>query len=125
MQAIFEVVGADDFSDIVLSGGLKVGRNDIDSQKTQRSKLNAKMHRKRLAIKRKLSVSCLRMNNARMVALADALMPETIKVRFIDPFSGGVAVVKEFYGSTVESTTLVTIGDDIYWDGTTFNLIEV
>lgn len=125
MQAIFEIVGAEDFSDIVVAGGLKVSRNDIDSPKTGRSKMNAKMHRKRLAIKRKLSVTCLRMNNARMAALADALMPETIKVRFIDPYSGGVAVEKEFYGSSVESTTLVTIGDDVYWDGTTFNLIEV
>lgn len=125
MQAIFEIVGAEDFSDIVVAGGLKVSRNDIDSPKTGRSKMNAKMHRRRLAIKRKLSVTCLRMNNARMAALADALMPEIIQVRFIDPYSGGVAVVKEFYGSTVESTTLVTIGDDVYWDGTTFNLIEV
>ena len=57
MQAIFEIVGAEDFSDIVVAGGLKVSRNDIDSPKTGRSKMNAKMHRRRLAIKRKLSGS--------------------------------------------------------------------
>ena len=50
MQAIFEIVGAEDFSDIVVAGGLKVSRNDIDSPKTGRSKMNAKMHRRRLAI---------------------------------------------------------------------------
>lgn len=125
MQAIlFEVVGAEDFSDIVVSGGIKWSRNDIDSKQTGRSKLDAKMHRKRLAIKRKLTVSCLRMGIARMKALNAAIMPETIQVRFLDPIAGEV-ITKTFYGSTVEATTLVKSGDDVYWEGTSFSLIEV
>ena len=123
MKAIF-MVGDEDFSDIVAAGGIKWSRNDIDSAKTSRSKLDAKMHRKRLAIKRKLSVSCMRMGVDRMKALNAAIMPETVSVTFLDPIAGE-HITRTFYGSTVEATTQITVGDDVYWDGTSFNLIEV
>lgn len=123
MQAIFKV-GDKDFSDIVGAGGIKWSRNDIDSAKTGRSKLDAQMHRKRLAIKRKLSVSCLSMGISRMKELNAAIMPETVSVTFLDPIAGE-PITRTFYGSTVEATTLITVGDDVRWDSTSFNLIEV
>ena len=81
------------------------------------------MHRKRLAVKRKLSVKCMRMNTETMIALNTALLPETVQITFLDAIEG--VVTKTFYGSTVEATTQTTEGDETYWENTSFKLIEV
>lgn len=122
-KACFIVDGVD-YSHLIPEGGIGWSRNDIDSSNTGRSKLTAKMYRKRLAIKRKLSVSCRRMNTAECVALNKSISPESIKVKFLDPLEGAV-VEKQFYGSSVQATTQISMGDETYWDGVTFNLTEM
>lgn len=123
MKAIFKV-GDKDFSRLLVEGGLKWSRNDIDSELTKRSKLTAKMYRKRLAVKRKLSVSCRRMTTAEIHELNQAILPEKISVTYLDPLEGQI-VTKDFYGSSVDATTQITIGDETYWDGVSFNIIEM
>lgn len=123
MKAIFKV-GDKDFSRLLVEGGLKWSRNDIDSELTKRSKLTAKMYRKRLAVKRKLSVSCRRMTTTEIHELNQAILPEKISVTYLDPLEGQV-VTKDFYGSSVDATTQITMGDEVYWDGVGFNIIEM
>lgn len=123
MKAVFKV-GDKDFSRLLVEGGIKWSRNDIDSELTKRSKLTAKMYRKRLAVKRKLSVTCRRLSTAEIHELNQAILPETIQVTFLDPLEGQV-VTKEFYGSSVEATTQISMGDDTYWDGVSFNIVEM
>lgn len=123
MKAIFKV-GDKDFSRLLTEGGLKWSRNDIDSELTKRSKLTAKMYRKRLAVKRKLSVTCKRMTTAEVKELNQAILPEKITVTYLDPLEGQV-VTKDFYGSSVDATTQITMGDETYWDGVSFNIIEM
>ena len=123
MKAILKI-GDKDFTRLLTEGGLKWSRNDIDSELTKRSKLTAKMYRKRLAVKRKLSVSCKRMTTAEVKELNQAILPEKISVTYLDPLEGQV-VTKDFYGSSVDATTQISIGDETYWDGAGFNIIEM
>ena len=124
MTACFIVDTTKDFSRLVAEGGIVWSRNDIDSKLTKRSNLTAKMYRKRLAIKRKLQISCLRMTLAEYHALNQAICPETIRVTFLDPLEGAV-VTKQFYGSSIECATQVSEGDETYFDGVSFSLIEM
>lgn len=121
-KAVFKIDGVD-FTHLLPESAIGWSRNDIDTQKTARSTLDAKMHRKRLAVKRKLSVKCMRMNTETMIALNTALLPETVQITFLDAIEG--VVTKTFYGSTVEATTQTTEGDETYWENTSFKLIEV
>ena len=123
MKAIFKV-GDKDLTSLLVEGGLKWSRNDIDSELTKRSKLTAKMYRKRLAVKRKLSVTCKRMTTAEVKELNQAILPEKISVTYLDPLEGQV-VTKDFYGSSADATTQITMGDEVYWDGVSFNIIEM
>ncbi|MCI9026688.1 MAG: hypothetical protein HFF47_01415 [Lawsonibacter sp.] len=123
MKAIFKV-GDKDFTRFLEEGGIKWSRNDVDSELTKRSKLTAKMYRKRLATKRKLSITCKRMTTAEVHELNQAILPEKISVTYLDPLEGQV-VTKEFYGSSVDATTQISMGDETYWDGVGFNIIEM
>ena len=123
MKAILKV-GDKDFTRLLMEGGLKWSRNDIDSELTKRSKLTAKMYRKRLAVKRKLSVACKRMTTTEIHELNQAILPEKISVTYLDPLEGQV-VTKDCYGSSVDATTQISIGDETYWDGVGFNIIEM
>jgi len=123
MKAIFKV-GDKDFTRFLEEGGIKWSRNDVDSELTKRSKLTAKMYRKRLATKRKLSITCKRMTTAEVHELNQAILPEKISVTYLDTLEGQV-VTKEFYGSSVDATTQISMGDETYWDGVGFNIIEM
>lgn len=123
----FEVNGEfKDFSDIVAAGGLKVIRTTIHTAKTGRSKLApAPMHIGILARKRKIPVTCLRMTDARIRELEAAIGQEpSFRARYKD-FAYAEPVIKTFYNTEVESAILYADGEDVYWDGATFNLVEV
>ena len=121
-KAVFKI-GDKDFSHLLPEAAISWSRNDIDSSKTGRSQIDATMIRKRLAIKRKLNITCRRMDTATIIALNTALLPETVRITFLDAIEG--VVTKTFYGSSVEATTQITIGDETYWENTSFSLIEV
>ena len=120
--AVFKI-GNQDFSHILPEGAIGWSRNDIDTSKTGRSTMDGRMHRSRLAIKRKLTVSCFQMDTATMIALNQALLPETIEVTYLDAIEG--VTTRTFYGSSVEGTTQIVIDGETYWKDTTFSLIEV
>ena len=121
-KAIF-MVGDQDFTHLIPEAAIGWSRKDIDSSKTVRSTIDATMIRKRLAIKRTLNITCRRMDTATIIALNTALLPETVRITFLDAIEG--VVTKTFYGSSVEATTQITIGDETYWENTSFSLVEV
>lgn len=120
MQAIFKI-DSQDFTHLVEEGGLRWSRNDLDAPNAGRS-LDGVMQRKRVAAKRKLSVSCLRMDTETIMGLNKALYPQFIQVTYLDPIDG--VTTRTFYGSTVEAATQTVIDGETYWDGTSFALIE-
>lgn len=120
MTAVFKIDGVD-FTRVVEEGGIRWSRNDLDADETGRY-INGNMRRNRIAVKRKLSVSCLRMDTETIIALNNALYPQFIRVTFLDAIDG--ETTRTFYGSTVEATTQISIDGETYWDGTSFSLIE-
>lgn len=120
MKAIFKI-GDQDFTSLVEASGIRWTRNDLDAEGAGRN-LNGVMQRKRVAVKRKLSITCLRMDTGTIMALNKALYPQFISVTFLDPIDG--ITTRTFYGSTVEATTQVSINGMTYWDGATFSLVE-
>lgn len=120
MEAIFKI-GDVDFSHLIEESGLQWSRNDLDAERAGRN-LNGIMQRKRVAVKRKLSISCLRMDTETITRLNTALYPQFISVTYLDPLDG--MTTRTFYGSTVEATTQIVIDGETYWEGTTFSLIE-
>ena len=120
MEAVFQIDGVD-FTHSIIEGGIKWSRNDLDSEQSGRT-LDGVMHRSRTAVKRKLSVSCMPMDTEQMIRLNDALYPEFIQVTYLDPIDG--ITTRTFYGSTVDSTTQITMDGVTRWEDTSFNLIE-
>lgn len=120
MKAVFKI-GDKDFSRLLEAGGIKWSRNDLDAEGAGRS-LDGIMRRKRVAVKRKLSFTCLRMDTETLMALNGALYPQFVSVTYLDPIDG--VATRTFYGSSVESTTQVVVNGETYWEGTTFSLIE-
>lgn len=121
MEATFKLNDID-FSNLLEEGGIKWSRNDLDADATGRD-LTGRMRRKRVAVKRKLAFTCLRMDTATMKRLNESLMPQTVKVTYLDPIDG--ISTRTFYGSSVEATTQIVINGETYWEGTTFSLIEM
>lgn len=121
MKAVFKIDGVD-FTHILSSGGIKWSRNDIDAGTAGRD-LSGRMRRKRIATKRKLGFTCLRMDTQTLAALNEALMPQSVRVTYLDPVDG--ESTRTFYGSAVEATTQVVINGETYWEGTAFSLIEM
>lgn len=120
MDAVFKINGAD-FTHLLSEGAIKWSRNDLDSEETGRT-LDGMMHRTRIDIKRKLSVTTMMLTTEQIVELNSALEPAFVSVTYLDPLEG--ITTRTFYGSTVESTTQITMDGETYWTGTTFNLIE-
>lgn len=100
-KACFIVDTTKDFTAYIVEGGIQWSRNDIDSKLTKRSNLTAKMYRKRLAIKRKLTVTCRRMTTAECHELNTAICPEVICLRWLYGAEGSGALRREASGHTL------------------------
>lgn len=120
MEAVFKIDGVD-FTRLLDESGIQWSRNDLDADSTGRN-LNGVMQRKRVAVKRKLSISCKHMDTDTITALNKALYPQFVSVTYLDPIDG--ETTRTFYGSSVETTTQTVINGETYWEGTTFSLIE-
>lgn len=120
MEAVFRIDGVD-FTHLIGEGGIRWSRNDLDADGAGRA-LNGTMRRKRVAVKRKLAVNCLRMDTENIMALNQALYPQFVSVTYLDPIDG--VSTRTFYGSTVEATSQIVVEGKTYWEGTAFSLIE-
>ncbi len=120
MEAILKI-GDKDFTRLLSEGGIQWSRNDLDSDKSGRT-LDGVMHRSRVAVKRKLTVECMRMDTQTIMDLNRALLPKFVTVTYLDPIDG--VTTRTFYGSSVESTTQIVLEGETYWEGTRFSLVE-
>lgn len=115
-----------DWTWILLENSIKWSRNDLDSDKAGRT-LDGKMHRNRVAIKRKIEISgCKRLTTQQMALLNQDIMPETVTVSFLDAITGAV-YTGTFYGSTVNAAIMSydPLYNETYWEDYSFNLTEV
>ena len=115
------VINGHDYSRYVERKGLGWSRNDLDSDKTTRTK-DGRMRRDKITTKRKLSYNVIHMTREQLAQLDDDLSAATFNAKYLDLH--GVQM-REFYCSSFSATAVeVQDGNDI-WEGAAFNMIEV
>lgn len=102
--------------------GFTWGRNDIDSDEAGRT-MDGTMHRGRIAIKKRLDITCRPLTTAESNTLLNLIRPEFVEVEFTDPMDG--LIYATMYSNNVPATVMV-INDDgtEVWKGIKFPLIQ-
>lgn len=125
-KPIFQLNG-NDWTHILNEGSIHWARNDIDTKNTGRSNVTAAMYRKRLAMKRKLTIDNVkRLTTAQIAALNAEMNRNSFTCTFLDAITGQ-AYTATCYNSTVESATEVwdELHNETYWEDVTFSVIEM
>lgn len=115
------VINGHDYSRYVERKGLGWSRNDLDSDKTTRTK-GGRMRRDKITTKRKLSFKVVGMTQAMLAQLDDDLSEDTFSATYLDLH--GVQT-REFYCSSFSATAAeIQYGNDV-WEDASFDMIEV
>ena len=115
------IINGTDYSSAIASKGYGWSRNDLDSEKTTRTK-DGTMRRQKITTKRKLSYTTRSVPHATLAKLDEALNLPTVTVKYLDLH--GIRTSK-FYCSSLECTLEEAADDNEVWGGAKFNLIEV
>ena len=113
-----------DISDYIAPGGVKWTRSDVDGTNAGRG-LDGTMIRDRVAIKRRLDVTCRAMTLSEVSTVLALIEPEFVSVTYTDPRAGG-AVTTTMYSNNIPATlsTFKKPDGTEMWTGLTFPLIE-
>lgn len=115
-------INGNDYSRYVEKKGVGWTRNDLDSDKTTRTK-DGNMRRYKITTKRKLSYKMMNMTRAQLAALDDALSANTVNVTYLDLH--GIQT-RTFYCSSFSATLDMILSDDNdVWSEASFNIVEV
>ena len=115
------IINGTDYSDFIATKGYGWSRNDLDSDKSTRTK-DGKMRRDKITSKRKLNYTTRSMPRDKLAKLDDDLNETTVTAKYLDLH--GVRT-STFYCSSMECTLEEAADDNEVWGGATFNLIEV
>lgn len=115
------VINGHDYSKYVESKGFGWSRNDLDSEKTTRTK-DGNLRRDKIGTKRKLSYNMMNMKRELLAQLDDDLSEKTFSAKYSDLH--GVQT-RTFYCSSFNATMDSAYTDDGEWSGATFSMIEV
>ena len=106
------------------NGGYGVARNDVDSEESGRTTMDAAMHRDRIAVKMKLTIKCRPLTGAEARKILNAIYPEYVTVTYNDP-RVGIRENVTMHSNNVTSEYLFTKPDGTeLWRGINFPLIE-
>ena len=115
-------INGHDYSTYIEASGYGWSREDLDSEKTTRTK-DGRMRRDKITTKRKLSYTLFHMTRDQLAQLDDDLSPATFNVTYFDLHG---SMTKEFYCSSFSATLDTAYSEDgTEWSGASFNLIEV
>lgn len=115
------VINGHDYSQYIEMKGLGWSRNDLDSDKTVRTK-DGRMRRDKITTKRKLSYTMMNMSREFMAQLDDDLSADTFSATYRDPHG---TQTREFYCSSFSATLSDIQNEDDIWMDATFSAIEV
>lgn len=111
-----------DYSSYIKNGGYGWSRNDIDSEKTTRTK-DTKLRRDKLGTKRKLSYSMIPMPKEVLAQMDDDLSQATFTAKYDDLHGEST---RTFYSSSLQGTLTVVFENGVeLWQGASFSMIEV
>lgn len=109
-----------DYSKHIERQGMTWTRNDIDTDKTVRTK-DGKIRRDKIGTKRKLTFKLIHMTRQELAALDDALSETFYSATYMDLH--GVQT-RRFYTSEFTSTLESMYSNDGEWGEAEFNMIE-
>lgn len=115
------VINGHDYSRFVELKGLEWARNDLDSEKTKRTK-DGKMRRDKITTKRTAGYKLINMTQSELAQLDDDLSAETFSARYLDLH--GVKT-KTFYCSSFKARLSDVQNEEPHWDEASFTMIEV
>lgn len=116
------IINGHDYSAYIESDGYSWSREDIDSDKTTRTK-NGRLRRDKIGTKRKLSYSMIPMSRELLAQLDDDLSQPTFVATYLDLHG---QYQREFYCSSLPADLTMIINNGVeLWAGTSFSLIEV
>lgn len=123
---VFKINGVD-IMPFVAKGGFSWQRSDIDSSDSGRT-LDAVLHRKRVATKIRLDISCRPLKTEEASKVLTAIMPEYVSVEYTDPQVGSVVTKTMYSNNNPASVALIknagTPEEVTWWEGIDFPLIE-
>ena len=116
------IINGHDYSQFVEDKGYGWSREDLDSEKTVRTK-NGQLRRDKIGVKRKLSFTMMHMTRAQLAQLDEDLSQPSFHATYMDLHG---QQTRTFYCSSF-SVTLRQIwsGDEGTWEGAAFNLTEI
>lgn len=114
------VIGGVDYSKHIERQGMTWTRNDLDTDKTVRTKYG-KIRRDKIGTKRKLTFKLIHMTRQQLAALDDALSATFYDATYMDLH--GVQT-RRFYTSEFTSTLESLYSADGEWGEAEFNMIE-
>ena len=102
--------------------GIKLTRFDVEAPDTGRT-LDGVMHRGRVASKVRLDITCRPLTSDEAMVVLQAILPEFVTVRYIDPQNG--SVTRTMYSNNIPTICATVYPDgSAVWKGLTFPLIE-
>lgn len=114
-------INGHDYSRYIKQKGVGWARNDLDSDKTTRTK-DGRMRRQKITTKRKLTFTMFRMSRELLAQLDSDLSAQTFSATYRDLHG---TQSREFYCSSFSATLSdVQDGNDI-WEGASFSIIEI
>lgn len=116
------IINGHDYSKFIKNTGYGWSRNDLDSDKSTRTK-DGRLRRDKIATKRKLTYELMGMTRGQLAQLDDDLSQDTFDATFMDLHG---QMTKEFYCSTFEANLTSTVRDDgTAWKSGAFSITEV
>ena len=109
-----------DYSRHIETSGVAWTRNDIDTDKTVRTK-DGFIRRDKIGTKRKLTYKLVHMTREQLAALDDALSETFYEATYMDLH--GIQT-RTFYTSSFETTLETVYGPETQWGEATFSMIE-
>jgi len=101
--------------------GVGWSRNDVDSEKTTRTK-DGKLRRDKITTKRKLSYKLVHMTREELARLDDDLNQPTFSATYMDLHG---VMTREFYCSSFSATLESAYSEEGEWGAAAFDMIEV
>lgn len=115
------IINDHDYSQYVERKGMAWSRNDLDSEKTTRTK-DGKMRRDKISTKRKMTFTMINMTQEQLAQLDDDLSEATFPATYLDLHG---ITTKTFYCSSFSAVLAECRGENAEWEGATFSVTEV
>lgn len=115
------IINGVDYSSHIEAKGVGWSRNDVDSEKTTRTK-DARLRRDKIATKRKLSYKLIHMTQDELAQLDEALSRPTFSAVYLDLHG---KMQRTFYTSSFSATLESLYDEEGQWGSAAFDMIEV